>query len=98
MKGFLGLSYYLFNCIISKIISIFYLQSTIDDLKQAIHMALEAGYRHIDTAYLYRNESIIGDVLQDWFERGRIRREEIFITTKVKLISISKYTRVIKSN
>ena len=61
-------------------------------------MALEAGYRHIDTAYLYRNESIIGDVLQDWFERGRIRREEIFITTKVKLISISKYTRVIKSN
>ena len=45
-------------------------------------MALEAGYRHIDTAYLYRNESIIGDVLQDWFERGRIRREEIFITTK----------------
>merc|ERR1712071_722061 len=58
-------------------------ESTIDDLKQAIHMALEAGYRHIDTAYLYRNESIIGDVLQDWFERGRIRREEIFITTKL---------------
>jgi diketogulonate reductase-like aldo/keto reductase len=46
---------------------------------QAIHWALEAGYRHIDTATLYYNERSVGDAVRT----SGIKREEIFITTKV---------------
>ncbi|CCV64084.1 Aldo/keto reductase family protein [Alteracholeplasma palmae J233] len=41
--------------------------------------ALKIGYRHIDTAYMYRNEKGIGDAIRD----SKIPREEIFITTKL---------------
>jgi diketogulonate reductase-like aldo/keto reductase len=45
----------------------------------AIQCALETGYRHIDTATLYRNEKSVGDAILS----SGIKREEIFITTKV---------------
>ena len=45
----------------------------------AIHWALEAGYRHIDTASLYMNERSVGDAIRT----GGIDRKEIFIVTKV---------------
>jgi methylglyoxal/glyoxal reductase len=46
---------------------------------QAIHWALEAGYRHIDTAALYRNEKSVGEAVKT----SGIPRDDIFITTKV---------------
>lgn len=46
-------------------------------------IALEVGYRHIDTAYRYKNEHIIGKVLKRWFDSGRLKREDVFITTKL---------------
>lgn len=46
---------------------------------QAIHWALEAGYRHIDTAAMYLNEESVGEAVRT----GGIPREEIFVTTKV---------------
>lgn len=45
----------------------------------AIHWALEAGYRHIDTAYLYMNEKGVGEAVRS----SNIKREDIFVTTKV---------------
>lgn len=44
--------------------------------------ALNAGYRHIDTAFNYNNEDAIGTVLKKWVAEGG-RREDLFITTKV---------------
>lgn len=44
---------------------------------------LEAGYRLIDTAYFYECESQIGDALKKVFATGKVRREDLFITTKV---------------
>lgn len=41
--------------------------------------ALKVGYRHIDTAALYRNEAQIGQALRD----SGLPREEVFITTKL---------------
>ena len=41
--------------------------------------ALEAGYRHIDTAYAYENEESIGKAVRD----SGIKREDVFITTKL---------------
>jgi diketogulonate reductase-like aldo/keto reductase len=49
-----------------------------------VNEALEAGYRMIDTAYVYKNEAAIGKVLKEWLESGKIKREDIFITSKVK--------------
>ena len=61
-----------------------FIQSAEKEVKDAVHRALEAGYRHIDTAYSYLNETAIGDVLQEWISSGKIKREELYITTKVK--------------
>ncbi len=47
--------------------------------RAAVLAALEAGYRLIDTAAIYRNEASVGDALQD----GGVPREEIFLTTKL---------------
>ena len=52
-------------------------------MRKTIRTALEIGYRHIDTANLYKNESDIGDELQDWFKKGKLKREELFVTSKV---------------
>ena len=41
--------------------------------------ALEAGYRHIDTAYVYRNEKSVGQAIKDF----GLAREEVFVTTKL---------------
>ncbi|KAK9745510.1 Aldo/keto reductase family [Popillia japonica] len=54
-----------------------------DDLESALNIALESGYRHIDTAARYLNEDVIGKVLKQWFESGKLKREDIFITTKL---------------
>jgi 2,5-diketo-D-gluconate reductase A len=46
---------------------------------QAVRVALEAGYRHLDTATLYRNEREVGRAILD----SGVPREEVFVTTKV---------------
>ncbi|MBV4476883.1 aldo/keto reductase [Pseudomonas botevensis] len=50
---------------------------------EAVKCALEAGFRHFDCAERYRNEEQIGVAFQQVFDAGRIRREEVFITTKL---------------
>ena len=50
-----------------------------EDTKQAVLDALEAGYRHIDTAALYKNEAQVGEAIRE----SGIPREVIFITTKL---------------
>ena len=51
--------------------------------KQATRTALEAGFRHLDCAERYRNEGAVGDALQDVFRAGALRREDVFVTTKL---------------
>ena len=46
---------------------------------RAVRYAFKIGYRHIDTAWLYGNEADVGRAVRE----SGIRREEIFITTKV---------------
>jgi diketogulonate reductase-like aldo/keto reductase len=46
---------------------------------RAVRYALEIGYRHIDTAELYGNETDVGRAVQE----SGIRRDDVFITTKV---------------
>jgi diketogulonate reductase-like aldo/keto reductase len=50
---------------------------------QAVKIALETGFRHIDGAEVYRNEAVVGEALQESFAAGTVRREELFVTTKL---------------
>ncbi|XP_044977717.1 aldo-keto reductase family 4 member C10-like [Hordeum vulgare subsp. vulgare] len=45
--------------------------------------AVKAGYRHIDCAPLYNNEKEIGVALKTLFHDGVVRREDLFITSKI---------------
>lgn len=64
----------------------FLFQSKDEDLEKALEAALEAGYRHIDTATAYENEHVIGKVLERWLKSGKVKREELFIVTKVMCV------------
>jgi diketogulonate reductase-like aldo/keto reductase len=52
-------------------------------VKPAIKAALEVGFRHIDGAEVYRNEELVGEALREAFEAGTVKREDIFVTTKL---------------
>ncbi|KAM7414095.1 hypothetical protein PAMA_019084 [Pampus argenteus] len=49
----------------------------------AVETAIAAGYRHIDTAYSYGNEVEIGKALRSKMQQGIIRREDMFIVSKL---------------
>jgi diketogulonate reductase-like aldo/keto reductase len=49
-----------------------------------VKAAVEVGYRHLDTAFVYENEGAIGEALKDIFAAGKVKREDLFITTKVE--------------
>jgi diketogulonate reductase-like aldo/keto reductase len=51
--------------------------------RRATKTALEAGFRHLDCAERYRNEDAVGEAMQDVFKTGAIRREDVFVTTKL---------------
>jgi diketogulonate reductase-like aldo/keto reductase len=51
--------------------------------QQATKTALETGFRHLDCAERYRNEEAVGDAMQAVFKAGMIRRDDVFVTTKL---------------
>ena len=59
------------------------IQSNHPQVEPAIEAAVMAGYRFIDTAFIYENEGAIGNALQELFKKGTIKREDIFVSTKV---------------
>lgn len=54
-----------------------------DQVANAVYGAVQCGYRLIDCASVYQNEAQIGEVLKNLFDDGVVRREELFITSKV---------------
>lgn len=62
------------------------------EMETAIQAALEAGYRSFDTAQMYHNEALLGEVLE---ETG-FPREELFLTSKVDLENMG-YEATLKS-
>ena len=51
--------------------------------KNATKAALEAGFRAIDTAERYRTEREVGEAMQEVFKGGEIKREDVFVITKL---------------
>src|SRR5690606_29013591 len=54
-----------------------------DDARRMVAEALRIGYRHIDTAWIYRNEKAVGDGIRDAIEAGHVVREDVWLTTKI---------------
>ena len=53
------------------------------DTKKATTVALEAGFRQFDSAERYGNEKEVGEAMQEVFKEGKIKREDVFIATKL---------------
>lgn len=67
-------------------------KSTVEEGKTVILRALEAGYRHLDTAAFYGNEELIGESIKD----SKIPRDQLFLTSKVWKTRLG-YDNTIKS-
>lgn len=53
------------------------------ETRQATKTALDVGFRHFDCAERYRNEEAVGDALRETLEAGAIKRNDLFVTTKL---------------
>jgi diketogulonate reductase-like aldo/keto reductase len=51
--------------------------------RTATKAALEAGFRQLDASERYRNEKEVGEAIQEVLKAGKIKREELFIATKL---------------
>ena len=51
--------------------------------QNAVRAAVEVGFRHLDAAERYRNEAQVGAALKELFADGTVRREDLFVTTKL---------------
>ncbi|KAF2894858.1 hypothetical protein ILUMI_11328 [Ignelater luminosus] len=58
-------------------------QSAPGEVEQAIKDAIDVGYRHFDCAMLYGNEAEIGTAIREKIAEGAVKREELFVVTKL---------------
>ncbi len=54
-----------------------------EDIANAVKGAISVGYRHIDCAAVYGNEQQIGESFREVFNSGLVKREELWITSKL---------------
>lgn len=53
------------------------------EVYRAVRCALEIGYRHVDTAWIYLNEEEVGRAIRDAIAAGDVTREALWVTTKL---------------
>ncbi|KAB8222223.1 NADP-dependent oxidoreductase domain-containing protein [Aspergillus novoparasiticus] len=58
-------------------------QSQAGEVEKAVSHAISVGYRHIDGAFCYQNEEEVGKGIADALASGKVKREDLFVTTKL---------------
>ncbi|ELU18412.1 hypothetical protein CAPTEDRAFT_213117 [Capitella teleta] len=58
-----------------------------EEVSAAVDCALTVGYRHIDGAAAYKNEGAIGNALHHHLHTGKLKRKDIFVTSKLPVYS-----------
>ncbi len=61
-------------------------QSAKGEVGAAIKAGLEVGVTHIDCAWAYLNEPEVGEALHEKLTDGSVKREDLFIASKVKFL------------
>ncbi|KAB7495948.1 Aldo-keto reductase family 1 member B10, partial [Armadillidium nasatum] len=59
-----------------------------DEVEKAVEFAFDCGYRHVDTAYNYKNEEEVGRGIKNWLKKTGSKREDLFIVTKLPMIGM----------
>lgn len=59
-------------------------------VRDAVYEAIKLGYRHFDTAYVYRTEQLVGEGIKKAIDEGLVTREEIFVVTKISITNLRR--------
>lgn len=54
-----------------------------ENATEAVSWAIQAGYRHIDCAAIYRNQDLVGKGIADGLKKTGLKREDLWITSKL---------------
>ncbi|GAB4326250.1 MAG: aldo/keto reductase [Promethearchaeota archaeon] len=71
------------NCVAIPVLGLGTWMATGKAAERAVEWALQAGYRHVDTATIYGNEAEVGRAIAKFCRESGVSRDEIFVTTKL---------------